>query len=1044
MVSKQQPWMFVWLAVLIFIVSLESRWSEGCPEQERFALLQLKPFFNTFHYLDNWVEGDHNLDCCQWDRVGCNDTTGRVISLYLDGTRDLEMGEWYLNASLFSPFQQLQSLYLSDNQIAGCVENEGFDKLSTLSNLEALDLSYNFNSGISSSLGSGLEPEMETMETKKVPGWGKASLVWRQWRPKRYQAGGRLVWLGKDLSKLKNLKDLIMDGTNLNISFLQNIGPLISLESLSLRGCNLEGTLLDQGGLCELKHLQQLNLSDNNLMGSLPRCFGNLTSLQVLLLYSNQFSGNISPLRALTSLQVLYLSSNQFSGNISPLGALTSIQDLDLSSNQFSGNISPLGALTSIQVLRLYSNQFSGNISPLGALTSTQELYLWDNHFQIPISLEPFFNHSKLKAFYGHNNQIYADTESHFSITPKFQLNSLVLSGCRDCVTFPKFLYHQHDLNYVDLSHNNLTGEFPNWLLDNNTNLDQLVLVNNSLTGPLHLPTHSHQNLTSLDISHNFFHGNIPIQVGAYLPMLMTLNISKNDIDGRIPSSIGDMNSLWSLDLSYNKLSGEIPEHLAKSCINLRYLVLSNNSLEGQIFSAANFNLKYLMRLQLDGNQFIGKIPECLSNSSSYLRGLYLGDNHLSGRIPSWLGNMSELADLKMPNNHLEGPIPPEFCQLKNLQVLNVAENNISGDLPSRFSPPQIQQVHFSKNKLEGQLKDAFFNSSSLVTLDLGYNHFNGGIPNWIGQLSNLTYLILTHNNLEGEVPNLLCNLERLRLIDLSNNNFSGQIPHCLDMTALHGDFSTATEPMREEESVVLKKKNAIYSYQTRISANTLVTLMLIVAYVHGNAGSSRTGTNSRPITALAKLAKLVMFVVQQSLKSAKIAGLRCSQLTHCSLHCSRPLCCTFNKFTCGECCNEQGLISKNCYSAKIYLHLIAKIDNKSMSSSLVTLDLGYNRFNGGIPNWIGNLTYLILTHNNLEGDVPHLLCNLKRLRLINLSHNNFSGQVPHCLDMTALHGDFSIAIKPMRNEEIVEFELKNASYPDHTSVAPMRKEEET
>ncbi|KAK0591274.1 hypothetical protein LWI29_037835 [Acer saccharum] len=103
--------------------------------------------------------------------------------------------------------------------------------------------------------------------------------------------------------------------------------------------------------------------------------------------------------------------------------------------------------------------------------------------------------------------------------------------------------------------------------------------------------------------------------------MLSNLNISINDFDGRIPFSIGDMNSLETLDLSYNELLGEILEHLAKSCINLEYLVLSNNSLEGQIFFAANFNLKYLSRLQLDGNHFIGKILECLSNSS-YLEGL--------------------------------------------------------------------------------------------------------------------------------------------------------------------------------------------------------------------------------------------------------------------------------------------------------------------------------------------------------------------------------------------------------------------------------------
>ncbi|TXG61931.1 hypothetical protein EZV62_013294 [Acer yangbiense] len=656
-------------------------------------------------------------------------------------------------------FTSLEKLYMSNCQLNGILD---IADLSNLKNLKSLSMDRtNLSTSVLQSIEQSTSLEFLSLDHCILEGT-----------------------FYPDWPNLKNLKSLSMDGTNLSINILQRIGRLTSLEFLSLRNCNLEGIFPDQGGLCELKHLQHLYLSYNDIRGSLPWCFGNLTSLQVLLLSSNQFSGNISPLRALTSIQQLSLSSNQFSGNISPLTALTSIQQLSLS----------------------------------------------DNQFQIPISLEPFFNHSKLKYFDGDNNQIYADTaESHFSITPKFQLNSLYLSGCRDCVTFPKFLYHQHDLFLVDLSHNNLTGEFPNWLLDNNTNLRKLALVKNSLTGPLHLPTH--QNLTSLDISNNFFHGNIPIQVGAYLPMLWSLNISINHFDGRIPSSIGDMKELSLLDLSYNKLSGGIPEHLAKSCINLRYLVLSNNSLEGQIFSAANFNLKYLMRLQLDGNQFIGKIPECLSNSSGYMTGLYLSDNRLSGRIPSWLGNMSELVDLIMPNNHLEGPIPPEFCQLQNLQVLNLAENNISGNLPSCFNPPQIQQVHLSRNKLQGQLKDAFFNSSSLVTLDLGYNRFNGGIPNWIGQLSNLSYLILTHNNLEGEVPCLLCHLEHLRLIDLSHNNLSGQIPPCLDMTALHGDYhvafnTTSSTPgppgaspliMRKEETIEFTTKNISYSYQGRV-----------------------------------------------------------------------------------------------------------------------------------------------------------------------------------------------------------------------------------
>ncbi|KAK0571645.1 hypothetical protein LWI29_019373 [Acer saccharum] len=510
------------------------------------------------------------------------------------------------------------------------------------------------------------------------------------------------------------------------------------------------------GGLCELVHLRELYLYGNNLKGALPSCFGNLTSLQVLSLSYNQFSGNISS-------------------------------------------------------------------SPLMALISIQQLYLSYNHFQIPISLEPFFNHSKLKSFTCKNNDPYAETELH-SLAPKFQLNSIRMSGCKG--TFPKFLYQQHDLQAVDLSHNNFTGVFPYWLLENNTQLLHLVLLNNSLTGPLPLPIHSHLNLMTLDISMNNFNGHIPAEVGAYLPRLTILNISGNALEGNIPPSIGDMKSLISLDLSHNHLSGEIPEHLAEGCFFLQFLVLSNNSLQGQIFSS-NFKLPNLLNLQLDGNNFSGKIPDSLSNTSLYR--LYLSNNQLSGKIPGWLGNMSRLVELVMPNNHLEGPIPPEFCQLENLQVLNLARNSIS-DVPSCFGPSSLKQVHLSRNMLQGELQDSFRNSSSLVTLDLGYNHINGSIPNWIDRLFNLTYLILNNNNLQGKVPIQLCQLDRLRLIDLSHNNLFGNIPYCL-MTAFHDrDFDVPTPSyyesginrttsffMGNEEIVEFRTKTISYFYHGKI-----------------------------------------------------------------------------------------------------------------------------------------------------------------------------------------------------------------------------------
>ncbi|GAY69127.1 hypothetical protein CUMW_269620 [Citrus unshiu] len=419
-------------------------------------------------------------------------------------------------------------------------------------------------------------------------------------------------------------------------------------------------------------------------------------------------------------------------------------------------------------------------------------LILSNNHFfQIPISLEPLFNLSKLKIFDG---EICTETESHYnSLTPKFQLTSISLSGYIDGGTFPKFLYHQHDLMDANLSHLNLSGQFPNWLVENNTNLETLLLTNNSLFESFRMPIHSHQHLVILDVSNNFFQGHIPVEIGTYLPGLIELNLSRNAFNGSIPSSFADMQMLESLDISYNQLTGEIPERMATGCFSLEILALSNNSLQGHIFSK-KFNLTNLMRLQLDGNNFSGEIPESLSKCR-LLGGLYLSDNNLFGKIPRWLGNLSALEDIIMPNNNLEGPIPIEFCQLDALKILDLSNNTIFGTVPSYFSPAYIEQVHLSKNKIEGRLESIIHDSPYLVTLDLSYNRFHGSIPNWINILPQLNYLILAHNYIKGEIPVQLCQLKEVQLIDLSHNNLSGHIPPCLVNTSLSEGHHEAVAP---------------------------------------------------------------------------------------------------------------------------------------------------------------------------------------------------------------------------------------------------------
>jgi Leucine-rich repeat (LRR) protein len=414
--------------------------------------------------------------------------------------------------------------------------------------------------------------------------------------------------------------------------------------------------------------------------------------------------------------------------------------------------------LTNLQVLDISFNDFTGNISLrlIGSLTSIQDLRLSHNHFKIPISLGPFFNLSKLKHLTGDNNEIYESTELVHNLIPRFQLQSLSLACTGFGGTFLKFLYYQHDLQFVDLSHIQMTGEFPSWLLQNNTKLEELYLVNNSLSGSFQLTNHSLVSwLSRLDISRNRIHNQIPTEIGACFPRLVFLNLSRNDFSGSIPSSISNMSLLEVLDLSNNGLSGNIPEQLVENCLSLGVLVLSNNYFKGQLFWK-NFNLKYSTKLILGGNQLTGILLNSLSNGS-HLKALDVSLNNLSGKIPRWIGYMS------------------------SLQYLDLSENNLFGSLPSNFcSSRMMTEVYLSKNKLEGSLIGALDGCRSLNRLDLSHNSLTGEIPLELGYLSNIQVLNLSRNNLTGPIPPTFSNLKEIESLDLSYNNLNGEIPYQL------------------------------------------------------------------------------------------------------------------------------------------------------------------------------------------------------------------------------------------------------------------------
>ena len=132
--------MFTKLCMLIVVaLALQMHGNKGCLEKERIALLAIKPFIINAT-ISPWVDdNDHNRtveswvddrvsDCCDWYRVECSTTTGRVMNLSLSGL--LYESTTILNFSLFQPLEQLQILDLSYNSFEGWVDSKGILSLS--------------------------------------------------------------------------------------------------------------------------------------------------------------------------------------------------------------------------------------------------------------------------------------------------------------------------------------------------------------------------------------------------------------------------------------------------------------------------------------------------------------------------------------------------------------------------------------------------------------------------------------------------------------------------------------------------------------------------------------------------------------------------------------------------------------------------------------------------------------------------------------------------------------------------------------------------
>ncbi|KAH0755093.1 hypothetical protein KY290_025363 [Solanum tuberosum] len=135
---------------------------------------------------------------------------------------------------------------------------------------------------------------------------------------------------------------------------------------------------------------------------------------------------------------------------------------------------------------------------------------------------------------------------------------------------------------------------------------------------------------------------------------------------------------VFGLQLESKGLSGTIDVDALKDLPNFRTISVMNNNFEGPLPNLSK--LAGLKTAYFTNNKFSGQIDNTLFEGMHWLKKLHLANNQLSGKIPSVLGQLPKLTELRLENNKFEGQIP-DFVQ-ERLMDMNFANNSLEGPIP--------------------------------------------------------------------------------------------------------------------------------------------------------------------------------------------------------------------------------------------------------------------------------------------------------------------------------------------------------------------------
>ncbi|GAY66099.1 hypothetical protein CUMW_246030 [Citrus unshiu] len=409
-----------------------------------------------------------------------------------------------------------------------------------------------------------------------------------------------------------------------------------------------------------------------------------------------------------------------------------------------------------------------------------------------------------------------------------------------------------------------------------------------------------------------------------------------------------------------------------------------------------------------------GSLAIILSNNAATeeLSGLE-SENEWDKRIQSILaevGLLSHLEVLHIQLNRLDGSIPPEVGQLTSMEDMYLYSNNLNDSISPLGNLSYMSRLVINDNSLSGFIPPHIGNLKFLSQLDLTNNKFSDPIPLSFGNLSNLIFLYLygnllsifnpvkfrkielNDNQLIGYIPRSFSNLTSLSTLRLSKNELFGSIPdeigkmRSLSVLDLNQNQFKGVLPPSISNLTNLKELALLYNHLSGSIPPSLGNLILRQLLLSGNHF-----TGYLPHNICRRGALKIFTVTKNHFRGTIPTSLRnCTSLIQVRLN--------GNNLT-GNISEALGI-----YPNLTFIDLSRNNFYDEISSNwgkfpkLRTLNVSMNNITGGLPCEIGNSSQLQpfdLSLNHIVGEIPKELGKLNPLTKLILRGNQLTGRLP-------------------------------------------------